>query len=544
VQFTLQDPELSKLPFNAPCLNCIEDVRKRGATSRLFIDNEKSNRCYIQESFLPIHYRNNESDYWSLIDFRLRPDVNVDGRYIADRQPVVSICDLNEKNTSLVSGNSTIVFNNQLSLHLETIEGEILSSEKGAYNQFTIGEQGLAVKKIWNGIDMQQVFGVGEVKSSYVIEKPLQFPITEGWLVIEDFLQLSAGCTIEEEKPVNKTADGFYKGSYWVKGKQGELLFAYHSAVFFDSRLVGMQAKYKLRSRGEGYILQMYIPVEWLLDTTLSYPLTIDPIVNGFNQYGNYAATGLPSAQMGFTSEALGSCDYHLTVKVPGKSQLKTAFAELEYQLTYDADCGDPNIPAPFCTFSQVSMEVVSDSCQQSSGLLICNPSMPPWTGTCTTDSNLVPSAHPIDLAGVNPLYLSCLPIQIDSYAISFTLKNRDSICGDVCGYLCARGNMWRMTVVAETVDSLTSIIQSGNHLSNCLQVSPNPAQSQLDITVCDELTGGSIVVYDLLGRALKSIKLNNAHTLQSVDDLSKGVYTIVATTPFGLRLTDKLVKQ
>jgi gliding motility-associated-like protein len=81
--------------------------------------------------------------------------------------------------------------------------------------------------------------------------------------------------------------------------------------------------------------------------------------------------------------------------------------------------------------------------------LLSCNPALPPFTGTCTTDSVLVPGAHALLINNFVPNYLNCIAPQCPDYLIAFTLKNRDSICGDQCGYLCARGNMWRMTVEA-----------------------------------------------------------------------------------------------
>lgn len=538
----LNQKEGSALSFNAPCTSCVEEVRKRGATSRFFIDKENTNRYYSQESFLPIHYRNDEKDYWRLIDFRLRPDVNLKGRYVADRQPVVSICDLNEKNTSLISSSNKIVFNNELTLYIETMEGDVLPSNSSSYTQFSIGEEGLAVKNVWDGIDMQQVFSVGEVKSSYIIEKPLQLPLTKGWLVIEDYLQLSEGCKIQEEKPENKTGDGFYTGSYLVTDRQGELLFIYHSPVFFDSRLVGMHAKYKLSSRGEGYSLQMYIPVAWLSDTTLSYPLTIDPIVTGVNQFGNYTSTGLTSAQLGFTSEALGSCDYHLTVNVPGKSQLKDVYAELEYQLTYDANCGNPNLLAPFCTFSQVRMEMFNDSCQISSGNFSCNPSAPPWTGTCTTDSNLVPSANPIVVTASEPSFLNCLPVQLNDYSLAFTLKNRDSICGDVCGQLCARGNMWRVTVTAETIDSLVSVNEDVD--DNSFKIIPTLTMSDITISVSNEWVGGDAAIYDFTGRIVDFFELTDKQKQYSVQDLQRGIYFLVANAPKGLKHITRFLRE
>jgi gliding motility-associated-like protein len=153
---------------------------------------------------------------------------------------------------------------------------------------------------------------------------------------------------------------------------------------------------------------------------------------------------------MGFTSMILGSCNYHLdSLYVGGRSQLTDAYVDLEYSLTYSDSCGHPFEQAPFCTFSQVTEEVICDTCNVSTGLLACNPALPPFTGTCTTDSNLVRAARPLLINSFAPAFLTCLEPQCDDYYLNFTLKNRDSTCGDVCGYLCATGNMWRMTIEA-----------------------------------------------------------------------------------------------
>jgi len=322
------------------------------------------------------------------------------------------------------------------------------------YGQYSVGEEGLNVKNIWAGIDMEQIFSVGEIKTNYVISAPLQLPITKGWMVIEDHFTLPEGYVFEESKLGDHLEQGkYFRGDYFLKNPAGETIIVYEKPVYLDAKAFGMHGIYKLQRTGNDYVLQTLVPVEWLNKPDNTYPLIIDPNVSGSTKRGDFTASGFPSGSLGFTTTALGSCDYNMSVNIPGKHEITNTYVDVEYTLTYDNACGTPPLPPPFCTFNMVSMEVVSDECNTTTGLLSCNPAQPPFTGTCTTDSNLVPGANALLYTGMLPK--TCIPPQCPDYLLNFTLKNRDSQCGDVCGYLCARGNMWRTTVEACPVQGL-----------------------------------------------------------------------------------------
>lgn len=451
-----QHPEYGILPYNAQCTNCVELVAKRTVDSRQFFNPYQPNHTYSQKSFFPMHYRESEKDIWRTIDFRLRPDEKNSGVYKAIHQPVPTICDLHRKTTSLFVNGFQFEFNHRLSMYFFDENDAYTKTEEGNYADYTIGEEGLHIKNIWQGIDLEEIFNVGEVEANYVISAPLDIPISKGWMVIEDHFTLPEGYSIHETKQGETIAGKYYRGDYIIRNKEGEDIITYGKPVYLDAKAYGEHGQYELLRAGNDYTLKMLIPVAWLKRKGQTYPLTIDPIVQGVNKLGDFRLVG-PSAGMAFTTMALGSCDYFLTDTVPGMSRLTNAYVDLEYQLTYDNACGTPPLPPPFCTFSQVTMEVLCDTCHTSTGLLACNPALPPYTGTCTTDPNLVPGAGPLLINNFTPNYMSCLPPQCPDYVLDFTLKNRDSICGDVCGFLCARGNMWRMTIEACTVEGSIS---------------------------------------------------------------------------------------
>ena len=452
-----QHPEYGILPYNAQCKECVELIDKRTLDSRFYVNPNNKSDIYSQKSFFPLHYKNTPDDVWHTIDMRLRPNASQKGVYTAPDQPVPTKCDLNTHTTSLTAEGLEFVFNKNLSLFYFSEGSAYTATEKGNYTYNTVGQEGLLVEDIWPGINMRQIFRVGEIETEYVINAPLQLPIDTGWMVIEDHFTLPPGYAFEEAGGEH-TDDGYYKGDYEVRNAKGEAVFKYEKPIYVDAMAYGMHGKYKLLKNGNDYTLQMLVPISWLKGKGNYYPLYIDPIVFGITKIGNFRANpsvgfaGGPSASMGFTDKRLGSCDDTMQVEVPGASQLTNAYVDLEYELTYDNTCGSPPEASPYCTFSQVTQEVICEACNTTSGQLVCNPAVPPYTGTCTTNDSLVAGAHPILINTLTPNYLSCIPPQCPEYLLNFKLRNRDSICGDQCGYLCARGNMWQMTIQACTV--------------------------------------------------------------------------------------------
>ena len=448
-----QHPEYGVLPYNSQCSQCVELIDKRTINTRFFVDPYVPYHIFSQKSYFPLHYQKNANDIWRTIDHRLKPDTLHRGVYVANQQPVPTKCDLNRKSTSLTAGGLEFEFNKNLTLHFED-EGVVSSkAEPSNYSNYTIGQQGLEVKDIWPGIDMQQVFSIGEVKTSYTIPKPLQVPISHGYMVIEDHFTVPDGYTFEEANRGQHPGSNEFIGDFYLKDKNGNTLITYARPVYIDLNAVGLPGIYKLIRNGNDYTLQTLIPVKWLNRVENVYPLTIDPIVSGDSAWGNFIATGLASANLAFTSVALGFCDYHMSVTVPGMSQLTNAFVNIEYKLTYSDSCGHPPEPAPYCLFTQVRQYLLNDSCRDT--YRFSCPSIGDTTGTCTTDSfhngNIF---HPQSPAAFTAgQLLPCYAPQCPDYDLGFTLKNTDSICGDVCGYLCARGSMWEMTIEACTVN-------------------------------------------------------------------------------------------
>ena len=453
-QAARKHPEYGLLPYNAQCAQCAELVDRRTMNTRFFIDPYVPSHTFSQQSYFPLHYKTSRNGIWQTIDPRLRTDANEPGVYRASQQPIPTKCDLNKKSVSIKTSTLEFEFDKNLTMYYIDGDDALSKAEQGNYSNYTMGEQGLAVSNMWPDIDMQQVFSVGDVKTSYIIKKPLQIPVSKGYMVIEDHFSLPAGYKVAEAAHGEHMPDKGFRGSYNIQDDKGNTLITYTRPVYIDFNAVGIHGIYNLIQKGNDYTLQTLVPVNWLTREENVYPLTIDPLVTpGDSAYGNFIATGLPTAHMGFTSVPLGTCDYHMSVTVPGMSQLTNALINIEYKLTYSDSCGSPPEPIPYCLFHQVNQYVVCDHCNDQIPFH-CN-NIGDTTGLCTTDSftrnNVFHSLSPATYTAAQ--FLPCYAPQCPNYDIPFTLKNTDSICGDVCGFLCARGTMWEITIEACTVD-------------------------------------------------------------------------------------------
>jgi hypothetical protein len=94
------------------------------------------------------------------------------------------------------------------------------------------------VKNIWKGIDMSQVFSVGQVETNYLITAPLQIPISSGWMVIEDHLTLPERISVEEAHDGRHMENGNYAGDYIFKNEAGDTVFIYSAKAMLQIRLL------------------------------------------------------------------------------------------------------------------------------------------------------------------------------------------------------------------------------------------------------------------------------------------------------------------
>jgi hypothetical protein len=88
---------------------------------------------------------------------------------------------------------------------------------------------------------------------------------------------------------------------------------------------------------------------------------------------------------------------------------------------------------------------------------------------------------------------------------------------------------MWNRALTQEEITSLyygSSLGVNEVSQSNLFSVFPNPAQNVINVNLDGELVGSVYTIYDNIGKAVKTGKLNSVNTTIELNDLSSGIYT------------------
>lgn len=455
-------PEFGILPFNAQCTNCYEEIGKRTRYTRFFVEpGTDGTHTYSQSSYFPLHYKNDDG-YWVTLDHRMKP--NEGALFSNSGKPVTYQYHEGFNVTSIKTDNGQFSFNSSLDAYYVLSNGTKINIGSLNETDKNLGSDGILISNAWQGINIQHIFKRNGLKTNFVVMQKPSIPTNSEYLVFEQLLSVSRNLHfIDYSKNSGYfNQDSLFIGDIEVKSLDGDLQFVVHEATFYDGYGYGTKGGYKLSRknfpiRGAGnsavYSLELYVPVSFLNDPNVRYPLYIDPLVTGKDSLGMFSQADPQNnfgANMAF-SNTPATCNYQLTVQVPGMSEIVNTKIDIEYENTFSATCGTPPLQPPFCQFQDVRMEVRSLDCPSTTGPLTCDPAAPPFIGTCTTDPNLVPGASALQY----PNFLNCVPPQCPDYFLDFELLNSELQCdGDVCGYNCARGHYWAVTIEARTIEN------------------------------------------------------------------------------------------
>jgi len=434
-------PEFGILPYNTQCKNCYEEIGKRTAYSRHFVEpGTNGKHHYTQKSYFPLHYKNKDG-FWVTLDHRMKEisqntEVKTFGRnQLGQEELLFYFANGNGIMTGIANNTGRLIFNKHIEAFFvgdSTVQGLQLGSTK--YDQCYYGDDGAICQDAWNGIDIQYIFKREGIKTNYVIRQKPIIPPNAKYLVFVDNLSLDTeNKQLVYSNQGNFGPDSLYTGDVSVKMADGSELAIFNEPKYFDGYGYGMSGFYKIipfkpfnHNPADPPLqkLQLYVPVSFLNDPNVRYPLYIDPLVEGKDSLGVFSAANPNnslSANMAF-SNTPQTCNYQLTVEVPGMSDIQDTYIDIEYENTFSATCGTPPLQPPFCQFADVRMEVRSVSCGTTTGQLTCNPASPPFIGTCTTDPNLVPGASALRY----PNFLACVPPQCPNYFLDFELRNME----------------------------------------------------------------------------------------------------------------------
>lgn len=468
-------PEFGIVPFNAQCTNCYEELGKRTRYTRYFVEpGTKGNHHYSQTSFFPIHYKN-EDGYWVTLDHRMKEiapnDTGIVKSY-ASNYPIICLFFKGYNRSSTIIGNVSdiIEFERNTKAFYELSNGKKVPLGVKDESNCSYGNDGVLIQNAWPNIHVQHIFKRGGIKTNYVLMQKPNLPVGAEYLVFESNiggLTPYASIDFRYDTKGSFTSDSLYVGNIYAQNDEGSTIATFHEPKYYDGYGYGISGFYKIvdpnknkpaySHNSSNKLLQLYVPVSYLNDPNVRYPLYIDPLVTGKDSLGMFSQADPQNnfgANLAFSNNP-ATCNYQLTVEVPGMSEIVNTKIDIEYENTFSATCGTPPLQPPFCQFQDVRMEVRSLDCPSTTGPLTCDPAAPPFIGTCTTDPNLVPGASALQY----PSFLNCIPPQCPNYFLDFELLNSEIQCdGDVCGYNCARGHYWAVTIEARTIDNVITL--------------------------------------------------------------------------------------
>jgi gliding motility-associated-like protein len=410
-------PDFGKLAKDAPCQECVEDLSKRNADERYFIDIENPGKFYQQKALGDLHGELNGD--WVTIDQALYPASN--GVYESGFAQEQAGFDLTQHKVYIKTVGGTVYFNNW-SAHI-VANGEASSLGDFSWDNYSVGEDGVYITEAFPGIDAEMIVFRGAIKTNFIL-KSNEFGVFD-YLVFRD--QFTSPETSSMQFDSGEGTQGV--GSFSLFSGNSNLLHIGEAVLFAkDGPKELVQAgEYVLN----GNTMDVRVPFNWINENIESYHLIVDPLVTGSATLAQASITGSRyNASCNFTN----SCDYTLTVPSPAGATL----TNVAFTFTYTAN-------GSTCWLQDGATRISLGACTSPSMAgyyWFCNAI---GGGTCAANNQTVWS----DLAGCMPSTPSCA-----SQNLTFTLKFYRSCWGaSGCSNACiGAGTPWTMTITGQTL--------------------------------------------------------------------------------------------
>jgi hypothetical protein len=430
-------PEFGILSYNAPCSNCIEILDKRTENEKFFLSITNPNEFYQQKSYGAINF--NKNGNWLTIDERLKKiDENL---FFAENQIDPTGLNTQHKNTFIKTPFGTVQFNNwKLIGFKNNVNSEIAIAD---WSDYTVGENGIYIKNIFKGIDLELKFSRGSIKSNFVIVKNY-FSEFEALVFEDDFNSTSPGYFV------------FENSSNATRGV-GELLYKVNSenTLEIGMALIYPQGLQKEKSQNAEYIIHenkmgIVIPMDWINENlNENNRLIIDPVVTNASTLAQASITC-----SGYNATCFnGFCPYNLSVPTPANATV----TDVQWSFNYRAQGG--------CWLNEGAVTFLLGTCRspsQNNFFWYCG--LPPFGPGDCTGSNI---SMFTDVSSCLPPP-SCTPQNLN-----FTMRfHRCWGTGGGCSNSCIGAiSPWTMTITGRTLEytnatpitlSNTTICQGG----------------------------------------------------------------------------------
>lgn len=440
-------PEFGTLPAGAPCTECVELYGKRSIDERYFVDIADTHKFYQQKAMGEINELVNGQ--WLSVEHALAPEGNGIYRSKFRREPV-SI-NINTKQVSIATDNGTVSFSNW---SLWTRQNNQLSPvAQPDWSNYTLGDDGLYIKNVFEGIDAEVKVYRGAAKVNFII-KANHFGQFDQ-LVFRDAFDGMAGTELRFEDPAS-AASGVGAVKLWQQGK--DILTIDEGVAYArgGAKELLIRLPYALNNNQ----MDVQVDGQWIRDHVGQYPLVIDPMVTASGTLAQASITGsMYNSSCTFTN----SCNYTVNVVQPASSTI----TNVQWTFTYSA--------AGSCWLQDGATRFTAGTCV-SPGMTgyywFCNGI---GTGTCAGNNISVYS----DLA-------SCLPPpSCNTQTIPFGMQFFRTCYGATgCSNTCiGAASPWVMTLTGQTIDFTNP--------ANAITLSPATLCTGESVTASTTASGG-----------------------------------------------------
>lgn len=413
-------PDFGILPKQSPCDNCIEILEKRTADERFFVDIDDPNKFYQQKAAGELHTL--ENGFWVAVNHQLQPSKNNVFRSNFPHNPTsISVPNQQTKMYSEQGSKDHFTFNNWTLLGLKQQQKETIAVPN--WNDFTVGDDGMFVKNVFPGIDLEMIAQRGAIKSNFIIRenKFSQFDA----LIFQDKVNSESGnvSLSFENSTAQESADN-------INIYHAEKVIAKYAAAY-SYQAHDLKGTYKSLAYELGdNEISIQLKSSWIDNQLKEGPLIIDPLVTGTNTLAQAAITG---SEFNASCNFDNSCNHNLTVQAPANATFEDIFWSFSY------------IAQGACWMEDGAMRITTGNCvspSQTGFYWFCNNPNP---GTCE-GNNLNSWA---DLSGCLPPP-SCTPQNVD-----FTLQFFRSCFGPFgCNNTCiGASDPWIMNIQGRTIE-------------------------------------------------------------------------------------------
>lgn len=435
-------PEFGILPFGVPFSGGFELLNKRTATSRYFVkETDTGEIFYVQQSLNDLHYRNDKNQ-WISIDPRLGKVPDASSLFCSRSSEFPCYLDTASHYASLTLLNGGMFsFDADWNMYYVTSDDDAPTGGTAIQWHFTsMGDDGIAYHDVFPGMDMKVMFDESEITTDFTIKDGSILHPDADFLVLEQQVHINPDWSFRYDTNDGEMTDGRFSGDIILVDAGDRELARMGKSFIYEQYgnpgRNGSTGSYVIHKINDSiWDISLYIDNHWLNAPMRSFPVIIDPVVNG----PTATFTAPPYNGSRYWPD---SCGYTLLVTTPAMATLTNAYVSFIVQAMNHGCAGTVD-----CYLADAAAWVRT-TCGR-------NPSDPTYIWGCPVPASC-------DAPGL--LYLTdepmadlvtCYTPQCAAYTIPFTLELSRLFCNDGSNCLtnCIRLRQFSVYIEGRTVE-------------------------------------------------------------------------------------------